>query len=99
MAVTVDGVPFGESRLLGDHGPTMDEVNNLALAPVSREHDYCLCIHPFMTVIDFTGMTCAWCDQPTVRNAVTDEARALRTSAILAKWPELRKPEGESDAT
>lgn len=93
MGVTVNGVPFGESLLLGDHGPTMDEVNNLALVPVSQERGYCICIHPMMTVIDFTGMECAWCGQPVTEASVTPEAKYLRTDAILARWPELRKAE------
>lgn len=92
--VTVDGVPFGESRQFGDDGPTMDEVNNLALAPVSRELGWCLCIRPFMTMIDFTGLTCGWCGQPVTKDVVSSaEAKTLRARAILAIFPALRRQE------
>ena len=89
--VTVDGVPFGQSRPWGDGTPTYDEINNWALAPKGRELGWCLCIHPMMQLIDFTGMTCAWCGQPTTKDAISEQAKTLRAEAILARYPELRK--------
>jgi hypothetical protein len=60
---------------------------NRALLPVSREHGYCLCIHPFMNVINFTGTSCAWCGQPVTDAATGPDARAIRTEAIKAAYP------------
>jgi hypothetical protein len=88
--VTVDGKPWGEHRPWAD-GPTMDELNTKALVPISREHGYCLCIHPMSEIIDFTGLSCDWCGQLVTKESVSDEARQLRGAAILAVFPELRK--------
>ena len=91
--VTVDGIPWKEARSFGEDGPTNDELNRDCLAPLSRKHGYDLCIHPFMQMIDFTGMSCGWCDQPVTREAISPDARQLRTQAILATYPQLRKEE------
>lgn len=93
MSVTVDGVQFGQARPWGDGTPTYDEINNLALAPKSRDLGWCLCIHAMMTVINFTGLTCAYCEQPVTDRAISDQAKTLRAEAILARFPELRKEE------
>lgn len=63
------------------------ELMNQALLPVSRQHGYCLCIHPFMNVINFVGLTCKWCEQPVTDAAWTPEAKAIRTDAIKAAYP------------
>jgi|HubBroStandDraft_3_1064219.scaffolds.fasta_scaffold421592_3 hypothetical protein len=75
---------------MADDGLTMDQVN-AALLPVSREHGYCLCIHPFMQIVNFTGLSCQWCEQPCTDEAYTPEAKAIRTEAIKAAYPEKVK--------
>jgi len=64
---------------------------NYALVPVSREHGYCLCIHPMMNMINFSGMSCQWCEQPTTDEAYTPEAKAIRTEAVKAAYPQFVK--------
>lgn len=91
--VTVDGQPWEDYRPWFI-GPTHRELNELALAPASRQAGYCLCLHPFSNVIDFTGLSCKWCDQPVTHAADTAEARTLRTEAIKAAFPELVKGGG-----
>jgi hypothetical protein len=69
---------------------TMDEIN-AALLPVSREHGYCLCIRPMMTMVNFSGTSCTWCLQPCTDEAYTPEAKAIRTAAVKAAYPEKVK--------
>jgi hypothetical protein len=88
--VTVDGQPWEDYRPW-ENGPTHLEINTRALAPAGREAGYCLCLHPMSGVIDFTGLTCKWCDQPVTAEGGTLEARTLRTDAIKAAFPELVK--------
>ncbi|HXC83856.1 MAG TPA: hypothetical protein VNV62_18565 [Trebonia sp.] len=63
------------------------ELMNAALEPVSREHGYCLCIHPMMTLISMVGLTCAWCGQPGTDKSYSAEARTIRTEAVKAAYP------------
>ena len=67
-------------------------IMNAALVPVSRQHGHCLCIHPMMTMISFTGMSCQWCEQPFTDAAHGPEAKAIRTEAIKAAYPQFVKP-------
>ena len=55
---------------------------NEILADKSREIGYCLCIHPFMQVINFAGMGCDWCGQPVTDDAGTPAAKDIRTQAV-----------------
>lgn len=89
MSVTVDGQPWGEYRPWGDIGPTNQELNEIALAPASRRQGYCLCLHPMSSVINFAGLTCRWCEQSVTDDEYSAEAKALRTDAIKAAFPEL----------
>jgi hypothetical protein len=91
--VMQDGVPWQDALALGPDGPTNGQVNARALAPASRQHGYCLCMHPFQTVIDFTGLGCQFCLQPVTADSASEAARQIRTQAILAVWPELGKQE------
>lgn len=91
MPVTQDGVPWGQARSLGDQGPTNDELNWHCLAPLSRQHGYDLCIHPFANMINFTGFQCSYCDQPVTEAGSGPEARRLRTATILAAYPHLAR--------
>lgn len=86
--VTVDGVPWEDYKPWG-FGPSNLDLNEQALAPASREAGYCLCLHPFSNVINFTGLSCKWCEQPVTDAATSPEARTLRTDAIKAAFPEL----------
>jgi len=90
--VTVNGEPWGEFRPWGEGTPSHDEINAGALTPASREQGYCLCLHPFSNVINMSGLTCKWCEQPTTEQSSSPEARTLRTEAIKAAFPELVKP-------
>jgi len=58
---------------------------NRILAAKSREVGYCLCIHSFMSVIDFTGLGCDWCDQITPEHATSPELKEIRTEAVRAE--------------
>jgi hypothetical protein len=77
------------------------------LADKSREVGWCLCIHPFMQMIDFSGFICRWCRQPTTRANTSAEAKQLRTDAVRAvlgtdpaKCPSLSpSPPGGEDAS
>jgi hypothetical protein len=71
---------------MSDRELTVDLMNE-ALLPASRERGYCLCIHPFMTVIDFSGTTCAWCEQPVTKRGWGPEAKAIRTEVVKAAYP------------
>lgn len=73
---------------------TVDLIN-VALLPVSVEHGYCLCIHPFMSMIDFSGTTCVWCLQPVIEDNITPETKAIRTAAILKAYPWAAKGKEE----
>jgi len=67
---------------------TLDiDLMNAALLPVSRERGYCLCIHAFMNMIDFSGTTCAWCEQPVTGESWGPAAKEIRTEAIKAAYP------------
>jgi hypothetical protein len=66
-------------------------IMNYALMKASREHGYCLCIHPMMNVINFSGMSCRWCLQPVTDAAWGPEAKAIRTAAIKAAYPQFVK--------
>lgn len=97
MSTTIGGVPWLEAKPFGDDGPTYKQWNEDVLAPLGREHGYCMCYHPFDDVIDFDGLGCGFCGQ-TVTTMSDDrraEARQLRTDATLAAYPHLRK-QGES---
>lgn len=74
-------------------GPTHRELNEIALAPASREAGYCLCLHPMSDMINFAGLECKWCGQVVTESDPlrTAEARTLRTEAIKAAFPELVK--------
>lgn len=96
VTTTIDGVPWRDARVLGDNGPTCDEWNRDVLAPLSREHGYCLCYHPFSNVINFAGTGCAICGQPVTEDSAGPEAKRLRTDATLAAYPHLRRTD---DAT
>lgn len=63
------------------------ELINAALLPVSREYGYCLCIHPMMEVINFSGTTCAWCMQPVTDEAWAPGAKEIRTKAVKDAYP------------
>ena len=63
------------------------DLMNAALLPVSRQRGYCLCIHDFQTVIDFRGMTCAWCGQLVTDESSGPGARDIRTEAVKAAYP------------
>lgn len=67
-------------------GPSRDEINAILL-PVSQQHGYCLCLHPFQQIIDFTGTTCAWCSQPLTADQYTPESKEIRTAALHAAYP------------
>jgi hypothetical protein len=60
---------------------------NAALLPVSQERGYCLCIHEFMTMIDFSGTSCAWCLQPVTKDSYGPSAKDIRTEAIKIAYP------------
>ena len=92
MGVTVDGQPWEDYRPWGDIGPTHLQMNTQALAPASRQAGYCLCLHPMSNAIDFTGLTCKWCDQQVTDQQYSPEAKVLRTEAIKAAFPSLVKP-------
>lgn len=70
-----------------EHQALTVDMMNAALLPVSRLRGYCLCIHPFMNVINFTGTTCAWCEQPVTEAGVGPGARQIRTEAVKAAYP------------
>lgn len=91
MAVTVNGEPWPDFRPWGEGTPTHAEINEKALAPASRIRGYCLCLHPMNAVIDFTGFSCAFCDQPVTAESSAEEARSIRGMAIAGAFPELRK--------
>jgi len=80
---------------LREPGPGETELTvaimNAALVPASREHGYCLCIHPMMQMINFSGLTCKWCGQPVTDAAITAESKAIRTEAIKAAYPQFIK--------
>jgi hypothetical protein len=63
------------------------ELMNEALNEVSREKGYCLCIHPMMTVINFTGLACNWCEQPVTDGSYGPDAKSIRTIAVIAAYP------------
>ena len=63
------------------------DLMNAALIEPSREHGYCLCIHPMMTMVNFAGLTCQWCGEKVPDAAITAENQAIRTAAIAAKYP------------
>jgi hypothetical protein len=65
-------------------GPTIDQMNAIFLLE-SKKAGYCLCIHPMMVLINFTGTSCAWCLMPFTDQAYSLEAKQLRTSALLAE--------------
>jgi len=88
----VNGQPWGEYRPWGDGTPSHDQINSGALTPLSRQRGYCLCLHPFSDMIDMTGLTCKWCDQPMTEQYITDEAKTARAEAIKSAFPELAKP-------
>jgi hypothetical protein len=88
MASTIDGQPWGEYRPWPD-GPSHDEINNAALIPASIEHGYCLCLHPFMNVINFAGLGCTYCAQVVTDDSFSEAAKTLRAEAIKAAFPEL----------
>lgn len=67
-------------------GPTVDEINAILL-PVSQQHGYCLCIRPFQMLIDFSGTTCKWCEQPLTPQQYGPEAKEIRTAALHAAYP------------
>jgi hypothetical protein len=75
-----------------------DEVNcivcfvNMAVNEPSKNDGQCYCIHPFMSLIDFTGATCGWCGQPIVPEAVSPAFKLIRTAATIAAFPHLVKP-------
>jgi hypothetical protein len=73
------------------------DLMNVALLPVSQERGYCLCIHPFMNVINFSGTSCAWCYQPVTDEAWGPEAKAIRTEAVKAAYPWAVKEEGSGE--
>jgi hypothetical protein len=73
------------------------DLMNAALLPVSVEHGYCLCIHEFMSLINFAGITCAWCLQPVIDGAISPETKAIRTAAIKAAYPWAVKEDGNDD--
>lgn len=91
MTTTIDGVPWREARPFGEIGPTYQEWNERALAPLSRRVGYCLCYHPFSELIDFTGCGCDVCGQQMTEQSTAPEARQLRTAATLEAFPELKK--------
>lgn len=57
---------------------------NLILIDRSRELGECLCIHPMMSIIDFAGMVCAWCDQKVPAHATRPDLKEIRTAAVRA---------------
>ena len=75
---------------------TMDMINKALIEP-SRERGYCLCIHPMMNVINFAGTSCAWCGQPVTDDAWAPGAKAIRTEAVKAAYPEYVKPENGAE--
>ena len=54
------------------------------LAGASRAAGHCLCVHPFMNVIDFSPLRCGWCGQPTSKDALSAAFKDERTAAITA---------------
>ena len=66
---------------------TKDMLNEV-LAEASRDRGECLCIHKFMTLIDFCGTTCGWCGQLVPENAVSAGYKAIRTEEIKRRRPE-----------
>jgi hypothetical protein len=63
------------------------DLMNIALKDVSQEKGYCLCIHPMMTVINFVGTSCKWCDQPVTNDSYGPDAKNIRTNAVIAAYP------------
>jgi hypothetical protein len=57
---------------------------NLILIAKSRELGQCVCIHPFMNVINFAGLGCSWCGEQVPENAISPEMKELRTQAVRA---------------
>ena len=97
MSTTIDGIPWRDYRSLGPKGPTNEELNRDCLAPLSREHHFCLCLHPFMGVINFSGLECDWCGQKMEDISSGPAAREMRTAAILAMYPHLAKGNDNAD--
>jgi len=75
------------------------DINRILIAK-SIELGYCLCIHPFMQVINFHGMGCGWCGQLVPENAISPETKEIRTQAVKAVLGEgtgkCTQPEGDS---
>lgn len=59
---------------------------NGVLAAESEKVGFCLCIHPFMNVINFSGCDCSWCGQPVTDSSMTPEAKEIRTHAVRAAF-------------
>ena len=57
---------------------------NVVLAGRSRELGQCLCIHPFMGVINFAGLGCDWCGQLVTEASMSPETKDIRTAAVRA---------------
>lgn len=93
VGTTIGGVPWLKARPFGPDGPTYGEWNRDVLAPLSREHGYCMCFHPFDDLIDFGGLDCGFCDQRVSGESRAAEAKRLRAEATLAAYPSLRKQE------
>lgn len=91
VGTTIGGVPWQNARPFGAGGPTYGEWNRDVLAPLSRDHGYCMCYHPFDGLIDFSGLGCGFCEQTVTDEAHNAEAKRLRTEATLAAYPQLRK--------
>lgn len=91
MTTTIDGIPWKQARPFGDDGPTYEEWNRDALAPLSKAQGFCLCYHPFANVINFDGFTCGLCEQTAESRSHGAEAKRLRTEATLITYPHLRR--------
>jgi hypothetical protein len=63
------------------------DLMNEALIPESRKRGYCLCVHHFMTMIDFAGLECKYCGQRVTDDSYAPAAKAVRTEVVIAAYP------------
>lgn len=68
-----------------------EEMLNEVLAEASRDRGECLCIHPFMQIINMTGLRCKWCEQILPEAAVSPRYKEIRTEEIKRRRPEWVK--------
>jgi hypothetical protein len=71
---------------MSDDNISIDQIN-LAMIPLSRKWGFCLCIHPFMGMIDISGMTCKWCLHPITEASVEPSAKIIRSKGIRDAYP------------